>query len=70
MTEAPIRFIDLGAQRAGLGADLDEAILAVVHHGAYVMGQRCDSSRLSSSATAALLMPSPAPPEPTHFLYR
>lgn len=35
---AKIAFIDLGAQRARIGAALDEAVLRVVHHGAYVMG--------------------------------
>ena len=31
-------FIDLGAQRRRLGASVDEAILRVVDHGAYIMG--------------------------------
>src|SRR6056297_199244 len=31
-------FIDLAAQRAALGPRVEEAILAVVRHGAYVMG--------------------------------
>jgi len=35
---APIPFIDLGAQRERLGPGVEEAILAVVRHGAYVMG--------------------------------
>lgn len=35
---AKIAFIDLGAQRARIGAAMDEAVLRVVHHGAYVMG--------------------------------
>ncbi|AVO45537.1 DegT/DnrJ/EryC1/StrS family aminotransferase [Phreatobacter cathodiphilus] len=35
---APIPFIDLGAQRRRLGAAVDEAILKVVNHGAYIMG--------------------------------
>ncbi|KAF0116757.1 MAG: DegT/DnrJ/EryC1/StrS family protein [Rhodospirillaceae bacterium] len=34
----PIPFIDLKAQRRRLGARLDEAILRVVDHGAYIMG--------------------------------
>lgn len=34
----PIPFIDLGAQRRRLGRRIDEAILRVVDHGAYVMG--------------------------------
>jgi dTDP-4-amino-4,6-dideoxygalactose transaminase len=42
MTEAaplaPIPFIDLGAQRRRIGAAMDEAVLRVVDHGAYVMG--------------------------------
>lgn len=36
MTDLP--FIDLGAQRRRLGSGIDEAILRVVGHGAYVMG--------------------------------
>lgn len=35
---APIPFIDLGAQRRRLGAKIDEAVMRVVDHGAYVMG--------------------------------
>ncbi|MBN8942091.1 MAG: DegT/DnrJ/EryC1/StrS family aminotransferase [Rhizobiales bacterium] len=35
---SPIPFIDLGAQRRRLGADIDEAILKVVNHGGYIMG--------------------------------
>ena len=35
---APIPFIDLGAQRRRLGPALDEAILRVVHGGAYILG--------------------------------
>ncbi|MBL8571939.1 MAG: DegT/DnrJ/EryC1/StrS aminotransferase family protein [Phreatobacter sp.] len=35
---APIPFIDLGAQRRRIGAAMDEAVLRVVDHGAYVMG--------------------------------
>ena len=34
----PIPFIDLGAQRERLGPGVEEAILTVVRHGAYVMG--------------------------------
>ncbi len=37
-TATPIPFIDLGAQRERLGPGVEEAILAVVRHGAYVMG--------------------------------
>lgn len=33
-----MQFIDLGAQRARLGAALDEAVSAVVHSGAYILG--------------------------------
>ena len=33
-----IPFIDLAAQRARLGASVDEAILRVVNHGAYILG--------------------------------
>ena len=35
---APLPFIDLGAQRARIGAAMDEAILRVVNHGAYILG--------------------------------
>ncbi|MFN3853747.1 MAG: DegT/DnrJ/EryC1/StrS family aminotransferase [Phreatobacter sp.] len=39
MTPTPtLPFIDLGAQRRRLGPAIDEAILKVVHHGAYIMG--------------------------------
>ncbi|AWM87486.1 DegT/DnrJ/EryC1/StrS aminotransferase family protein [Microvirga sp. 17 mud 1-3] len=34
----PIAFIDLLAQRARIGAAMDEAILRVVNHGGYIMG--------------------------------
>ena len=37
-SDAPIEFIDLGAQRRRLGRRLDEAILRVVDHGKYIMG--------------------------------
>ena len=37
-SEAPIEFIDLGAQRRRLGRRVDEAILRVVDHGKYIMG--------------------------------
>lgn len=33
-----IPFIDLGAQRQSLGRAVDEAILRVLDHGAYIMG--------------------------------
>jgi dTDP-4-amino-4,6-dideoxygalactose transaminase len=36
--EAPIRFIDLGAQRARLEPDLSRRIAAVLDHGQYVLG--------------------------------
>ncbi len=35
---APIPFIDLGAQRRRIGGAMDEAVLKVVNHGAYIMG--------------------------------
>jgi dTDP-4-amino-4,6-dideoxygalactose transaminase len=35
---APIPFIDLGAQRRRIGSAMDEAVLKVVNHGAYIMG--------------------------------
>lgn len=34
----PIPFIDLGAQRRRLGADVNDAIMRVVDHGGYIMG--------------------------------
>ena len=34
----PLPFIDLGAQRRRLGAAIDQAILRVVDHGAYILG--------------------------------
>ena len=37
-TPAPLPFIDLGAQRRRLGPAIDEAILRVVNHGAYILG--------------------------------
>jgi len=37
-SDAPIEFIDLGAQRRRLGLRIDEAILRVVDHGKYIMG--------------------------------
>ncbi|HEX8665420.1 MAG TPA: DegT/DnrJ/EryC1/StrS family aminotransferase [Beijerinckiaceae bacterium] len=37
-TPAPLPFIDLKAQRARLGAAVDEAIMRVVDHGAYILG--------------------------------
>jgi dTDP-4-amino-4,6-dideoxygalactose transaminase len=40
--EAPIEFIDLGAQRRRLGQRIDEAILRVVDHGRYIMGPEVD----------------------------
>lgn len=36
--DPPLPFIDLGAQRRRLGPALDEAILRVVHGGAYILG--------------------------------
>ncbi len=38
MTDAPIRFIDLGAQRARLEPGLSARISAVLAHGAFVLG--------------------------------
>ena len=37
-SDAPIEFVDLGAQRRRLGRRVDEAILRVVDHGKYIMG--------------------------------
>jgi dTDP-4-amino-4,6-dideoxygalactose transaminase len=36
--DAPIEFIDLGAQRRRLGRRIDEAVLGVIDHGKYIMG--------------------------------
>jgi dTDP-4-amino-4,6-dideoxygalactose transaminase len=36
--EAPVEFIDLGAQRRRLGRGIDEAILRVIDHGKFIMG--------------------------------
>ncbi len=36
--DAPIEFIDLGAQRRRLGDRIDEAILRVIEHGKFIMG--------------------------------
>jgi dTDP-4-amino-4,6-dideoxygalactose transaminase len=36
--EAPIEFIDLGAQRRRLGRRIDEAIQRVIDHGKFIMG--------------------------------
>lgn len=38
MSQAPIAFIDLLAQRSALGARIDEAVMSVINSGAYVMG--------------------------------
>jgi dTDP-4-amino-4,6-dideoxygalactose transaminase len=38
MTLEPIAFIDLAAQRRRLGKSIDEAMLRVVDHGAYILG--------------------------------
>ncbi|WP_439575623.1 DegT/DnrJ/EryC1/StrS family aminotransferase [Phreatobacter sp.] len=63
MTPTPtIPFIDLGAQRRRLGPAVDEAILKVVNHGAYIMGPEvfalekalsafCGSSQVISCAS-------------------
>ena len=37
-SEAPIAFIDLAAQRARLGERIDQAVLAVIDSGRYIMG--------------------------------
>jgi dTDP-4-amino-4,6-dideoxygalactose transaminase len=34
----PLPFIDLGAQRRRIAADIDAAVLKVVHHGQYILG--------------------------------
>lgn len=65
-----IPFIDLQAQRARIGAAMDEAILRVVHHGKYIMGPEvaeleaglaefCGAKHAisCSSGTDALIMP-------------
>ena len=64
MSQLP--FIDLGAQRRRLGDRVDEAILKVVNHGAYVMGPEVteleeklasskeDARRLLESVVAAM----------------
>jgi len=70
MSETPLQFIDLAAQRARLGSAMDEAILAVVHHGGYILGPEvkqleaelasyCGVSEAIScaSGTDALLLP-------------
>jgi len=38
MTNAPIPFIDLGAQRARIGSAIDAGLLRVAHHGQYILG--------------------------------
>jgi len=38
MTNTPIPFIDLGAQRARIGAAIDAGLLRVAHHGQYILG--------------------------------
>jgi dTDP-4-amino-4,6-dideoxygalactose transaminase len=54
-TEAPIEFVDLGAQRRRIGTAIDEAVLRVVHHGKYIMGPEVAEleTRLASFAGAA-----------------
>ena len=37
-----IQFLDLGAQRARMGASLDAAILSAVHDGKYILGPQVD----------------------------
>lgn len=43
MPHAPIPFIDLAAQRRRLGDAMDQAVLRVVHHGAYIMGPEVET---------------------------
>lgn len=38
MSDAPIPFIDLGAQRQRLGAAVSEAVLRVIDHGHFILG--------------------------------
>jgi dTDP-4-amino-4,6-dideoxygalactose transaminase len=70
VTDRPVAFIDLQAQRARLGARVDAAISRVLAHGAFIMGPEVAEveRRLaayagvkhvvtSSSGTSALLMP-------------
>jgi dTDP-4-amino-4,6-dideoxygalactose transaminase len=38
MSDAPIAFIDLAAQRARIGAAIDAGLLRVAHHGQYILG--------------------------------
>jgi len=46
----PIAFIDLAAQRARIGAAMDEAILRVVNHGGYIMGPEVKTLEADLSA--------------------
>lgn len=46
----PIPFIDLGAQRRRMGAAIDEAVLRVVHGGAYILGPEVKTIEADLSA--------------------
>jgi dTDP-4-amino-4,6-dideoxygalactose transaminase len=43
MPDAPIPFIDLAAQRRRISEAMDQAVLRVVHHGAYIMGPEVEA---------------------------
>jgi dTDP-4-amino-4,6-dideoxygalactose transaminase len=55
VSQPPIAFIDLAAQRRRLGRAVDDAILAVLDHGRYIMGPEVDEleQRLSAYTGAA-----------------
>lgn len=50
MSNDPIPFIDLAAQRRRLGAKVDDAVLRVVNHGAYIMGPEVKTLEADLSA--------------------
>ena len=50
MPSDPIPFIDLAAQRRRLGAKVDDAVLRVVNHGAYIMGPEVKTLEADLSA--------------------
>ncbi len=50
MTTAPIPFIDLGAQRARIGAAIDAGLLRVAHHGQYILGPEVKTLEADLSA--------------------
>ena len=69
MTDTPIAFIDLQAQRARLGAAIDTAIAKVLDHGrpgqeSNIVGQlRCSLQEAQSGLEQAPLPPpTPTPP--------